>query len=164
MILFNESCPGGLWTFYLYAGQNFLEVDHSWLGCSNAVPCVHSPGDFGHLRYFPALLSASQGIQRGEYAINTPSSCSSCSWIKIFILMHFCDKEWAVLQHIQGQSFSPLHLPKVWFLLLVLWMVKLQHLGCVGFHCLLQETTLHCQVGARDNLIGDPSNVRDCIM
>lgn len=43
-------------------------------------------------------------------------------------------------------------------------MVKLQHLGRIGFRCMLSETILHCQVGGRDNLICDPSNVRDHIM
>lgn len=33
-------------------------------------------------------------------------------------------------------------------------MAQLQHLGRIGFQCMLQGTILHWQVGGRDNLIG----------
>lgn len=38
MFLFNESRPGDIWIFYLYAHQNFLEVDPAVSKYSNLAP------------------------------------------------------------------------------------------------------------------------------
>lgn len=138
------------------------------LGCYSAVSYVHSPGDFdlGIFSIFQPCFLPPKGLRGDNMLLTSPFPVP---WLKYSYWCIFVTKNEQFCSISRKSPFPP---PSSQVLVLAhsmleteqKLMVKLQHLGRIGFRCMLSETILHCQVGGRDNLICDPSNVRDHIM